>query len=150
MVDPAYPAVVYQVKKNNLCFNVQKSLLAEKIFSVYFFKRCFIRIAKQIELTSNVEEPRVYQEVHPEEPRYEEIEEDQKQTAFFDCRMDMEGWELQTWIEEQTLAAKEKKEIEALINKAKDPANKRYGMVNGLAVKIESGDKRKQEATAAA
>ena len=103
------------------------------------------RIAKQIELTSNVEEPRADQEVHPEEPRYEEIEEDQKQTAFFDCRMDMEGWELQTWIEEQTLAAKEKKEIEALINKAKDPANKRYGMVNGLAVKIESGDKRKQE-----
>ena len=36
-MDPAYPAVVYQVKKNNLCFNVQKSLLAEKIFSVYFF-----------------------------------------------------------------------------------------------------------------
>ena len=39
LVDPAYPAVVYQVKKNNLCFNVQELFLAEKIFSVPFFKK---------------------------------------------------------------------------------------------------------------
>ena len=39
LVDPAYPAVVNQVKKNNLCFNVQKLFLAEQIFSVPFLKK---------------------------------------------------------------------------------------------------------------
>ena len=34
LVDLARPAIVYQVKKGNLCFNVQISFLAEKGFSV--------------------------------------------------------------------------------------------------------------------
>ena len=64
------------------------------------------RSEKKIETVGAAVEPEAAIEVQCEELSDEEIEEDQAQTAFFDCKKDMEGGELQTGVGEQARKGK--------------------------------------------
>jgi transposase InsO family protein len=75
----------------------------------------------------------------------EEEELDTQPTTFFECKEEKEGWEIKTWIEEQSLAEKETDNFKLMFKKARTKGDKRFTISKGLLVKIESEERRRQE-----